>query len=82
MRASVLDLAPRRSNAHSLPSTTTICYPDGVDQQPILLCGTDYAQRCAAQIIHHNIPDALWALEVLNRFGHLVAHPADREGAR
>lgn len=43
---------------------------------PVRLEGTGYATRCAAAIVHENVPDALWALEVLNRFGHLVPHPA------
>lgn len=55
-----------------------IAYPDNHD--PVHLHGTGYATRCAAHIVHENVPDALWALEVLNKFGHLVPHPADRLG--
>jgi hypothetical protein len=53
---------------------TIIHHADGEEIKPR---GTGYAVRCAAHIAHENLPDARWALEVLNRFGHLVSHPAD-----
>lgn len=52
-----------------------IVYPEGVDGPPVHLTGTGYATRCARHIAYENIPDAMWALEVLNRYGHLVPHP-------
>lgn len=56
-----------------------VTYPNAElgDSAPVHLIGTGYAARCAAAISHENIPDALWALEVLNKYGHLVPHPAD-----
>lgn len=56
-----------------------IAYPnaDVGDDTPVHLIGTGYATRCASVIVHENIPDAMWALEVLNKYGHLVQHPAD-----
>jgi len=60
-----------------------ITYPNAEqgDDTLVRLVGTGYATRCASAIVHENIPDALWALEVLNRYGHLVPHPADRNVA-
>lgn len=57
-----------------------VTYPfaDQGDNTPVNMIGTGYATRCAARLIYESIPDALWALEVLNRYGHLVEHPADR----
>jgi hypothetical protein len=54
--------------------TTRTIYPNGY---AIELRGTPYAVRCAATIAYDNIPDALWALQVLNQYGHLVEHEAD-----
>lgn len=56
-------------------NTERIVYVDG---EAVRLSGTGYATRCAAAIAPDNIPDAMWCLEVLNRFGHLVQHPAER----
>ena len=52
----------------------TIHHDDGDETR---LEGTGYAVRCAAHIAHENLPDARWALAVLNRFGHMVPHEAD-----
>lgn len=52
----------------------TIHHDDGDETR---LEGTGYAVRCAAHIAHENLPDARWALKVLNRYGHLVPHEAD-----
>ena len=57
-----------------LTTTIIITHDDG---DRTTLHGTGYAVRCAACIAHENTPDALWALEVLNRYGHLVKHPGD-----
>lgn len=57
--------------------TVMTVYPNG---DPIELRGTGYAVRCAAEIAHQNLPDARWALKVLNQFGHLVEHDADALG--
>jgi hypothetical protein len=57
------------------PEVTTIIHH--ADGEATVLKGTGYATRCAAHIAHENLPDARWALEVLNRYGHLVPHPAD-----
>ncbi len=61
-----------------------VTYPhtDQGDHTPVRLVGGGYAVRCARAIVHDNVPDALWALEVLNKYGHLVLHPADRLGTR
>ncbi len=48
-----------------------------VDGMDLEFRGTCYACRCAVAIADTNIPDAEWAFEVLNRYGHLVRHPAD-----
>ena len=40
--------------------------------------GSGYAVRCATIIAGENLPDARWALAVLNKYGHLVQHAADR----
>ena len=56
--------------------TVRIVYHD--DGETTELHGAGYAVRAAAHIAAENVPDALWALEVLNRYGHLVQHPADR----
>ena len=61
--------SPRRTH-------TVIVHHDNGNS--ITLTGTGYAVRCAALIAHDNYPDARWCLEVLNRFGHLVKHDADR----
>lgn len=53
----------------------TVYHDDG---DSTTLRGTGYAARCAAHIAYENVPDARWALEVLNRFGHLVPHPGDK----
>lgn len=58
-------------------ATSTLDFGDG---QTITLAGRGYAVRCAARIAEDNFPDARWALEVLNRYGHLVRHPADEFG--
>jgi hypothetical protein len=50
------------------------------DGAELRLTGTGYATRCAGAIADQNWPDARWALDVLNRFGHLVRHPADALG--
>lgn len=47
------------------------------DGAELRLTGAGYATRCAGAIADQNWPDARWALEVLNRYGHLVPHPAD-----
>ena len=63
---------------------TIITYP-GAEQgdfTPLRLTGTGYATRCARMIAEENIPDALWALEVLNKYGHLVKHPGDADCER
>jgi hypothetical protein len=44
----------------------------------IYLTGSGYALRCASYIADENYPDARWALEVLTRYGHLVAHESDK----
>lgn len=59
--------------------TTILHHEDGSEM--IRLTGTGYAVRCAAHVAHENLPDARWCLEVLNKYGHLVRHPADREAA-
>lgn len=59
--------------------TVTIIRADDGDE--MRLEGTGYAVRCAAHIAHENRPDARWALEVLNRYGHLVTHEADMSNA-
>jgi len=52
------------------------------DGSPIAtFSGNGYAVRCAAAIAEQNYPDARWAFEVLNRYGHFVQHEADRETA-
>lgn len=58
-----------------METITIIRHDDGSETE---LCGSGYAVRCAANIAHENLPDALWALEVLNRYGHLVPHQADQ----
>lgn len=46
--------------------------------ESVALRGTPFAVRCASSIVAANVSDAVWALEVLNRFGHLVVHPSFR----
>ncbi len=58
----------------TLASMTMTIHHDG---DSTVLRGTGYAVRCAAYIASENLPNARWALEVLNRYGHLVTHPAD-----
>lgn len=58
----------------ALERTIIIHDDDGAE---LTLTGTGYATRCAASIATENWPDARWALEVLNRYGHLVPHEAD-----
>ena len=72
--------ADNRFTPEPVTATHRITYPhtDQGDDTPVHLVGTGYATRCAACIVHENVPDALWALEVLNKYGHLVTHPADR----
>ena len=52
----------------------TIRHGDGDETE---LRGSAYAVRCAAHIAYENLPDARWALKVLNAYGHLVSHEAD-----
>lgn len=54
---------------------TIIHHDDGEQTE---LRGSGYAVRCASHIAHENLPDARWALKVLNAYGHLVKHEADR----
>ena len=59
-----------------------IIHPDGPNEPGVTFdCATGYVLRCVSAISDQNIPDARWACEVLNRFGHLVRHAADREAA-
>ena len=58
-----------------MQSTTIVT--DERDGATMTLTGTGYATRCAAAIADTNWPDARWALEVLNKYGHLVPHAAD-----
>ena len=71
-----IDLPPKGGRV--MNTTTMTVYPDGTDEPGVTLTGTSYAVRCASHIAHENLPDARWALEVLNRYGHLVQHAADR----
>lgn len=48
------------------------------DGEKTELRGSGYAVRCAACIAHENLPDARWALKVLNAYGHLIKHEADK----
>jgi hypothetical protein len=60
--------------------TATTILTIGLENE-VTLSGTPYAVRCAVAIAETNIPDARWALEVLNTYGHLVRHAADRDAA-
>ena len=65
------------ANSERRPDTVmTIHHGDGTATE---LRGTGYAVRAAAHIAQENIADALWALEVMNRFGHLVEHAWDQD---
>ncbi|HUW80449.1 MAG TPA: hypothetical protein VMV54_06085 [Acidocella sp.] len=55
---------------------TCIVYDDHGGE--LRLTGGGYAVRCASAVAQENFPDARWCLEVLNKYGHLVEHPADR----
>jgi hypothetical protein len=52
----------------------------GDDGAELALAGNKRAVQCATEIAHSDWTDARWALEVLNRFGHLVPHSRDEEG--
>lgn len=67
------DTATLPAPSHS-QETVLIVYPN--DEQ-VFLRGTGYAVRCAAIISYENLPDARWALKVLNKYGQLVEHEAD-----
>jgi hypothetical protein len=71
-----IDLPPKGGRV--MNTTTMTVYPYGTDEPGVTLTGTGYAVRCASHIAYENLPDARWALEVLNRYGHLVQHAADR----
>jgi hypothetical protein len=73
-----IDLPPKGDCGCVVNTTTMTVYPYGTDEPGVTLTGTGYAVRCASHIAYENLPDARWALEVLNRYGHLVKHAADR----
>jgi hypothetical protein len=56
-----------------MSKTTCVVYDD--DGGTLELTGEAYAVRCAKAVAQENWPDARWCLEVLNKYGHLVAHP-------
>ena len=51
-------------------------YCDGEE----FICASGYVARCISAIAGENLPDARWAMRVLNAYGHLVAHEADGLG--
>lgn len=40
-------------------------------------CRNNFVARCVGAIAYENLPDAEWANNVLNTYGHLVKHPAE-----
>ena len=73
--ASLDTFAPLIAAVRSRQTAHAVIRDDHGDE--LHLIGTGYAVRCAVGIAHDNWPDARWALEVLNRYGHLVHHPGD-----
>ena len=66
---------PPRDTANDI--RVPVYYNDG--QFAFNLEGTSRAVRCASAIAEDGIfPDVRWALEVLNTYGHLVPHAADK----
>lgn len=56
--------------------TTLITYGED-NAQEIWECASGHVMRCISSIAADNTVDAEWALQVLNRFGHMIPHPAD-----
>lgn len=63
-----------RRNGNMSETVTIVHHHDG---EQTVLRGSGYAVRCAAHIAHENLPDARWALKVLNTYGLIVRHEAD-----
>jgi hypothetical protein len=57
---------------------TAIVYPDGTGGFPVTFrCENARVAKVVTAVASVKVPDAFWACEVLNRYGHLVPHPGD-----
>jgi len=78
--ASFLRALSRKANEGTV--TTVSAGPGGAGRVEFrgasIAVANGYVARVIARCIDENIPDAEWAAEVLNKYGHLVRHPTER----